>query len=913
MDSLYVQYLGHWGGVFSVSISNKDDVVVTGGADCSVRLYDATSGNEVRRIDGHVEAVLRVSFSPSNKKIVSSSADMTAIIWDTVTGDQLTRLEGHDGEVLDAIFLTDMVVMTASNDSTLRTWKVDTGQMIRVFSGHKSAVTTCISMAKGTQAISSSFDKTIRIWEVDSGLELLMLAGHAGVIYGLDLSRDQRKLLSCASDQMVKVWDLDEGLEIETLHLHSYAVTSCAFDPTGCWIVTGGIDKTVRLFELNSTTDAVIIGEHTAAVCSIRFSNEGDFILSAGADGIVSKWEWAVAHQVATDSTPDHTSPICHVEFSSTGQHLISLSSDGVTILRVLDWQCCTLVAHQLTDEKDPATACKFAPNSLTVATLHAFGTLLWDTKTGNVVGRFAQQFDLYSLEFPDEVEYAIAPPMPPLVEPDGDMAGKSKTAELALEDPNAFNHAQMERLQFHARDRNKKRFRADYLAIAREINDLQGGREVDWRAAREELNRLIKDEDEKAAEKVKKQQEEARAANELKKHEELEELKRKSAFAKEHAAREAEKAIERLMGDFRFCENCGAPWVTSADSCSECSHPGPVNLSEGSCGSCIHCESEWIRAGNFCHRCGAERDRDAEDEARDLGIGNETDEAEAEENSVPANTSLKRSQPRAAISSLNWSKSEKKGAEGLFENGLHVWFDALKSIVSGTDSEVAIVRSLVQADKATLAQGKLNAEISVFGRELTAAEREAFEWNLEANVGSDRSKLVEAIQSGDAPNVAQPDENQKILKVADIAKDSPQPSGKKMSLFSSAAAKGALDSMKRSFSFKKKNDSPDVIKAKDSDNMDKKEAKEEALDSEQKQALLAESKRSDLKPAKAQAKNAPTSAASERKTLEMAKRALLHEMLRSDAEIAIFGSELEQNERDDAWKVLFFIFLFCN
>jgi hypothetical protein len=94
---------------------------------------------------------------------------------------------------------------------------------------------------------------------------------------------------------------------------------------------------------------------------------------------------------------------------------------------------------------------------------------------------------------------------------------------------------------------------------------------------------------------------------------------------------------------------------------------------------------------------------------------------------------------------------------------------------------------------------------------------------------------------------------------------------------------------------------------------MDKKEAKEEALDSEQKQALLAESKRSDLKPAKAQAKNAPTSAASERKTLEMAKRALLHEMLRSDAEIAIFGSELEQNERDDAWKVLFFIFLFCN
>jgi len=892
MDSLYVQYLGHWGGVFSVTISNRDDIVVTGGADCSVRLYDATSGNEVRRVDGHVEAVLRVSFSQNNRKIVSSSADMTAIIWDTATGDPLTRLEGHEGEVLDAIFLTDMVIMTASNDSTLRTWKVDTGQVIRVFSGHKSAVTCCISMAKGIQAISSSFDKTIRIWEVDSGLELLMLAGHDGVIYRMDLSRDQRKLLSCASDQMVKVWDLDEGLEIETLHLHNYAVTACAFDPTGCWIVTGGIDKTVRLFELMSTGDAVIIGEHTAAVCNIRFSNEGDFILSAGADGIVSKWEWAVAHQVATDSTPDHTNPICHVEFSSTGQHLISLSSDGVTILRVLDWQCCTLIAHQLTDAKDPATACKFAPNGLTVATLQAFGTLLWDTKTGNIVGRFAQVFDLYSLEFPEEIEYAVAPPMSPLVQPDGDMAEEAAKEELALQDSNAFNHAQIEILKYHAKDRHKKRFRADYLVIAREINHLEGGREVDWRAAREELNRLTKEEEQKAAEEQQRKEEEARAARELKKREELEELKRKAEMAKEQASREAERAIERLMGDFRFCEHCGTHWITSADSCSECNHSGPINLSEGSFGSCKHCESVWTREGNFCYRCGSERDRDAEEEALELGIGNSADEIDG----MPAPANVKGPAPTSV------KRSEKKGAEGMFEDGLHIWFDALKSIISGTESEVAIVRSLVQADTATLAQGKLNAEISVFGRELSTAEREAFEWNLEANVGPEHKEPMGAVQSGDAPEGAQPDENINILETADNAKDAAQHGGKKMPLFSSAVAKGALASMKKSFSFVNKAKAADSkIESKENAETNEKDGKVDAFTSGEKQTPVAEHKRKDLAAAKAQAKTA----AAERKASHVAKQALLHEMMQRDAEIAIFGNELEQNERDDAWKVL--------
>ena len=105
---------------------------MTCGADCSIRLYDATSGNEIKRIEGgHAETILKVNFSPTNKQLVSCSADMTAIIWDLVTGDQVTRLEGHQGEVLDAIFLTSDVLMTASNDATLRTWKGETVRLLK--------------------------------------------------------------------------------------------------------------------------------------------------------------------------------------------------------------------------------------------------------------------------------------------------------------------------------------------------------------------------------------------------------------------------------------------------------------------------------------------------------------------------------------------------------------------------------------------------------------------------------------------------------------------------------------------------------------------------------------------------------------------------------------------------------------
>ena len=876
MDSLYVKFEGHWGAAFHVTISNMDDIVMTCGADCSVRLYDATSGNEVKRIDGHVEAVLKVNFSPTNKKIVSCSADMTAIVWNLLTGQQVARLQGHEGQVLDAIFLDNDVVVTASNDSTMRTWNVDTGQVIKIFKGHQSAVTCLVSLAKGIQIISSSLDKTIRIWDSASGSELLSLSGHDGVIYNLDLSRDQRKLLSCGSDQFVKVWDLDEGLEIETLHLHESAVTACAFDPTGNWVVTGGLDKTVRIFQLASSGDAVIVGEHQAAVCCIKFSNNGEFILSAGNDGVVSKWEWAIAHQVATDSTPDHTAPICHVEFSNTGKHCISLSVDGVSILRVLDWRCCTLAAHQLTDAKDPASAVKFAPNGLTVASLHAFGCLLWDTKTGSLVGRFGQIFNLHSMDFPDEVHMQIAPPLSPLLQPDDFTSKEEGASESAKNDSTVFNQSQAQILKSIAEDRHRKRFRSDFVAIAKELDQLDGGRGVDWRDVRDELAKMMKEEEERIAYENQKQLEDEVAAAHLQKQHEAELLRLKSQAAKKQAA----AAIEKYLMEFLFCESCGMPWVKRAKACANCGYAGPTASEmatageSGQCeqclsvfrlprdkttgaralGKCKKCNGEW-RVGSFCHKCGAVRKHHKCDSTEQDSTEQECADQEgtAELKPVEEDTSNDGDTHQnlvdtdsSAASQMSFTKhlprSSKRGAEGLFEDGAILWFHALRRIVSGVDTEIDLVKSLVQADHDTLSHGKLNAEIAVFGREMTAAEREAFGWHVDAEA----SRNAVPFQVQEAGNSRNEDVNAK--ENGEYAAESQDHAQKQHSdstnLGSDANGKPATNDLK--------------------------------------------------KMTRAESKVAAAARSAELKAKAMAQEALLKEMLQVDSEIAVFGEELQ-------------------
>lgn len=78
--------------VFCVNFSAHSDLIVSGGFDETVRVWDVKTGRTVRVIRAHSLPVTSVHFNRDGSLIVSGSHDGSCKIWDTSTGSCLKVL-----------------------------------------------------------------------------------------------------------------------------------------------------------------------------------------------------------------------------------------------------------------------------------------------------------------------------------------------------------------------------------------------------------------------------------------------------------------------------------------------------------------------------------------------------------------------------------------------------------------------------------------------------------------------------------------------------------------------------------------------------------------------------------------------------------------------------------------------------
>ncbi|EKD18840.1 uncharacterized protein L3040_004107 [Drepanopeziza brunnea f. sp. 'multigermtubi'] len=262
---------GHVMGVWAMV--PWDDILVSGGCDRDVRVWNMATGESVHTLRGHTSTVRCLKMSDSTTAI-SGSRDTTLRVWDIKTGLCKNVLVGHQASVRCLEIKGDIVV-SGSYDTTARVWSISEGRCLRTLSGHFSQIYAIAF--DGTRIATGSLDTSVRIWDPSNGSCQAILQGHTSLVGQLQMRGNT--LVTGGSDGSVRVWSLEKMAPIHRLAAHDNSVTSLQFDDTR--VVSGGSDGRVKVWDLKT---GQLVRELTApadAVWRVAFEEEKCVVMAS--------------------------------------------------------------------------------------------------------------------------------------------------------------------------------------------------------------------------------------------------------------------------------------------------------------------------------------------------------------------------------------------------------------------------------------------------------------------------------------------------------------------------------------------------------------------------------------------------------------------------------------------------------
>ncbi len=283
---------GHTGKISSVAITADGQILVSGSADKTIKIWNLHNRKAIRTLKEELGEVSSVAVSPDGNFLAVGSCEhprSNVKVWHLSSGKLLHKLLGHQKPVNFVVISPDGEIL-ASGSNKIKIWNLHKGDRICTL-WHSSPVHGAAISPDGKIIASASSDKKIRLWNSRTGEPLRTLNGHKGDVYSVTISPDGQFLFSGSADKTIKIWELETGKILHTFTDHTDEVKSVAISPDGQTLFSGSADKTIKIWCLQTGELLQTLHGHAGTVNSIAVSPDNQLIVSGSADKTIKIWQ----------------------------------------------------------------------------------------------------------------------------------------------------------------------------------------------------------------------------------------------------------------------------------------------------------------------------------------------------------------------------------------------------------------------------------------------------------------------------------------------------------------------------------------------------------------------------------------------------------------------------------------------
>lgn len=271
----------HYGSVYDAEFVPDEDRIITAGEDGRIVVWQLpipttpdetrpTAAIAQRELRGHTRAVRDITLASDNL-LLSGGDDNTVRLWNLESAQQLRAFRGHS-DIVNSVNLASPVGVgevagdpatsaagnedaghhqwfaSGSNDGTVKLWRLGAHREAHVFGGfmirsHGQGLLTAAFSADGQRIVTAGLDRTGRIYRCDDlpnsakidGDIVTLAEGHEFPIRKVVFLEQRQETLTSSVDSTVRIWN-EHGFEVATLAATGRAGALAA---TSAWIATG--------------------------------------------------------------------------------------------------------------------------------------------------------------------------------------------------------------------------------------------------------------------------------------------------------------------------------------------------------------------------------------------------------------------------------------------------------------------------------------------------------------------------------------------------------------------------------------------------------------------------------------------------------------------------------------------------
>jgi WD40 repeat protein len=196
-------------------------VLVSGGDDNSVQLWDPAGGKLLKKLTGPTDWVTAVALSGDGKQVAAGGHDGRLHVWEIDSGKKLFDVLAQqppppnsktapEKNVAGAIAFSpdNKQISLGGSDGKIYQFQAADGKYVRTLTGHTGAITGLAYHPGNAALVSSSKDRGVRLWNPQNGGALKTLDGHTAWVEGVVFLERGTRLATAGADSTVRVWEL---------------------------------------------------------------------------------------------------------------------------------------------------------------------------------------------------------------------------------------------------------------------------------------------------------------------------------------------------------------------------------------------------------------------------------------------------------------------------------------------------------------------------------------------------------------------------------------------------------------------------------------------------------------------------------------------------------------------------------